>query len=284
MNGSILDTDPRRTTKRNVRRLGLRTSGLLVLTGALSLITTIFAVPAIAATTFPVTGADVSWPQCPVGGPMPMPLSTAKFVVFGLTAGYAYSENPCLADQVSWANDRMLYRGAYSFTGLATRDERIAHGASGPYRPLTDLTNQYRNAGYYAATRTIKEMKTAGLAVPFVWLDIEPSAKRPWHTSKTFNRAFIEGQRRAYTRIGIETGFYLSASSFGDILGYDYALPEWRTVGPTTRTDALKRCNEPAIQGGTTVLSQWWTTQRDYDLICPKQRTWTKLKLYLNAP
>ena len=57
------------------------------------LVATGVAAPAQAAEPFPVTGADVSWPQCPIGASYapPMPLSTAKFVVFGLTGGYGYT-------------------------------------------------------------------------------------------------------------------------------------------------------------------------------------------------
>src|SRR6478672_8225031 len=56
----------------------------------------------------PVTGGDVSWPQCPkgMGIPqkrslgLPMPQSSAKFVLVGLTNGPGFTPNPCLADQV----------------------------------------------------------------------------------------------------------------------------------------------------------------------------------------
>jgi hypothetical protein len=50
----------------------------------------------------PVTGGDVSWPQCPkgMGIPqkrslgLPMPVPSAKFVILGLTNGPGFTPNP----------------------------------------------------------------------------------------------------------------------------------------------------------------------------------------------
>ena len=62
----------------------------------------------------PVTGADVSWPNCPVGlgiperrtlG-LPLPRADARFVVVGLTNGPAFTPNPCLAAQVAGQRGR----------------------------------------------------------------------------------------------------------------------------------------------------------------------------------
>src|SRR6476646_11328602 len=54
-------------------------------------------------------GNDVSWPQCPtsVGGyGAPMPPESTQFVVVFFFNGPASTENPCLANQVTWFRDR----------------------------------------------------------------------------------------------------------------------------------------------------------------------------------
>src|SRR3954454_15229070 len=104
-------------------RLGARLRRLTALAASTVLLTSMsvsLAPPSTPATTFPYNGADVSWPQCPVGSGLPMPSSKRKFVIFGLTGGYGFTLNPCLADQVTWANDRGKYLAAYSFTGQAS--------------------------------------------------------------------------------------------------------------------------------------------------------------------
>lgn len=253
-------------------------------TAVICLTATALAAPAVPAeNTFPYNGADVSWPQCPVGGPMPMPTSSAKFVIFGLTGGYGFTPNPCLADQVAWAKKRGKYLGAYSFTGAPSPAELEKYGKSGPWKPK-DLTNRFRNAGWAVAKQTIAQMEAAELTVPFVWLDIEPSAKRPWRKTTQKNRAYIQGQVKAYSSVGIKAGFYLSASSFDLILNKDYERPEWQTVGPRPRAKALERCDGAPVQKGPIVLVQWWTTDRDFDLICPEHRRWKKVPLYFTAP
>jgi hypothetical protein len=266
--------------------LGARLRRLTALAASTVLLTSMsvaLAPPSTPATEFPYNGADVSWPQCPVGTGLPMPSSKRKFVIFGLTHGYGFTLNPCLADQVAWAKERGKYLAAYSFTGAASPAEVIKYARSGPYKAET-TTNAFRNSGYAAAKLTITEMADAKLAVPFVWLDIEPSLKRPWRKSLWKNGAYIDGQIRAYTEAGMKVGFYLSASTYDSILPKDYAVPEWRTVGPRPRTDALVMCTKPSVQGGTRMLSQWWNDTKDFDLICPKQRTWAKLKIYFAFP
>ena len=59
----------------------------------------------------PGRGPDVSWPNCPKGLGIPsrptqgkpMPPSSARFVVVGLTNGPAFHPNPCLEEQVAFA-------------------------------------------------------------------------------------------------------------------------------------------------------------------------------------
>jgi hypothetical protein len=231
---------------------------------------------------FPYDGADISWPQCPVDKTRGMPSSARKFVVFGLTGGVGFKPNTCLAEQVAWAKKRHKYLAAYSFTGAPTVNQLKKYGRSGPYHGKTER-DRFRNTGYAAARKSITDMRAAGLKVPFVWVDIERSWKQPWKKSRWKNTAYVQGQLRAYTHAGMRVGLYVQAGTYDGILDKDFKLPEWRAVGERTRAKALRQCSERSVQGGRIVLSQWWTQVKDYDVICPKQRTWKKLKIYFSA-
>jgi hypothetical protein len=264
-------------------RAGIAAAGALVLTA-----TALAAAQPASAATIPINGADVSWPQCPVGNlTTPMPTLSARFMIMGTTAGYAFADNPCLADQVAWAKARHLYVGAYVFTGLPNAAEIAAHKAdsNGVFTTSTSR-GRLQNAGYGQARQTVRAMRAAKLKVPFVWIDIEPSGKRPWKVTQLSNRSFVEGMIRAYRDLGYGVGFYLSPSSYDDILDIDFKLPEWRTAGPATRSDAIAKCKETAVQGGKIVLAQWWTktTPRDFDVLCPDFRTEKFVNRYFGAP
>jgi hypothetical protein len=57
---------------------------------------------------------------------------------------------------------------------------------------------------------------------------------------------------------------------WGQILGgARYGLPEWRSVGQTTRAAARARCSTGSFQGGPGVLAQWWVPRKDFDIACP---------------
>src|SRR4051794_35437586 len=93
--------------------------------------------PAGAATMF---GNDISWPQCSSadgGFGLPMPPTSAQFVVVGLTKGLAFTENPCLADQLQWVGDHGTPAHAYRMATFPTSAQEAAHGDDGPWQSTT---------------------------------------------------------------------------------------------------------------------------------------------------
>jgi hypothetical protein len=208
-----------------------------------------------------------------------MPGRSSKFVVVGLTRGRGFAANPCLRWQVDHAKRRHLYVSAYAFTSYPTAAELRRYG-SGPYRGR-DMPNKLRNAGYRQAQFNVSTMRRAGLRSPMVWVDVEPSTKRPWSTNKAYNAAVVAGTVRGYQRAGLKVGIYSTVYLWDHIVGpVRFRLPEWRTAGKRGYRVAQQRCTEESIQGGPAVLAQWWTSSVDSNVTCPGYGTIKAMKRY----
>lgn len=227
----------------------------------------------------PVDGADVSWPQCPegMGIPekptlgLPMPLPSAEFVIMGLTNGPAFTPNPCLADQVAWVKERQLMAAAYAVNSYPDPETLAEYGPKGPYDGSTRL-GALRNVGYQQAMFNLRTMRSAGLATPMIWLDVEPVPIFEWSSDPVANAAVVEGAARGYTDAGLQIGAYSTPLLWEAVVG-DFTLggiPEWRAAGETSREEALERCGEEwSFQGGPGVIGQWVEDNRDLNVTCP---------------
>lgn len=232
----------------------------------------------VAADDGPVYGGDISWPQCPegLGIPerptlgLPMPLPEARYVVVGLTNGPGFTANPCLADQVAWIRERHLLAAAYAVVSQPSAAQVSEHGGRGPFDGGTEL-GALANTGYQQALANVASMRAAGLATPFVWLDVEHVPDFEWSDDLTANAAVVQGSARGYSDAGYDTGVYSTPILWREVVG-DLALglPEWRAAGQTSRAEALSRCGDDwQIQGGDAVMGQWVADQRDHDVTCP---------------
>lgn len=265
-------------TRTAVRRLALAAATTaLAVTGVLTALGAPAAQAAPAPSPLSVAGADVSWPQCPPGTGipgrqglgLPMPGSSAQFVVVGLTNGPGFTRNPCLAAQVAWARSRGVQTAAYAVASYPTAGQLRAYGHAGPYRGTT-TRSRLRNVGYAQARANVASLAAVSLRVPHVWVDVESYPFRPWSRSVPANRAVVRGALRAYADAGLTTGIYSTPLQLRQILGrVTWRLPEWHTAGPRGRSQALRLCGETPFTGGPVVLSQWWTSRADHDLTCP---------------
>ena len=213
----------------------------------------------------PLIGNDVSWPQCPKGAGipekrtlgLPMPDSSARFIVIGLTNGPGFVANPCVADQVAFARSRRMLTAAYSVISGPTRFS--PRGVTG------------EQLGYQQAKFNIATMKKAGLVTPIVWLDVESVPHFDWSGDKAANAAVIRGAAKGYTDAGYAVGVYSTPYLFANVAG-DLRLnvPEWRAAGQTSRAEALRRCRDDwVITGGRGILGQWVADSRDFNTTCP---------------
>ena len=219
----------------------------------------------LAKVTGPLRGQDVSWPQCPPGmgipekrsAGLPMPETSAQFIVIGLTNGPGFVANPCVADQVAFARDRKLLTAAYSVISGPTR-----------FSPR-GLTGE--QLGYQQARFNIATMKRVGLVTPIVWLDVESVPHFDWGGDKAANAAVIRGAAKGYTDAGYAVGVYSTPYLYANVAGsLRMNVPEWRAAGQTSEGEARSRCGTDwVIQGGRGVLGQWVDSGRDRNITCP---------------
>jgi hypothetical protein len=225
-----------------------------------------------------VRGADISWPNCPKGEGIPsrrskgepMPTSSARFVVLGLTNGPGFHPNPCLANQLAWVNSHDRLVGAYALTTYPGPKALRRYGSAGPYLAGSSHA-ALRNTGYAEAGYNVRTMTTIGLKVAMVWVDVEPYPVSPWSRHHAANRAVVAGVIRGYRDAGYQVGLYTYANGWRQVVG-GWRLPRiptWSTVGQASETRALKTCTH-GPSGGATWLAQWWRSKRrDFDVICP---------------
>lgn len=226
----------------------------------------------------PVTGGDVSWPQCPkgMGIPekrslgLPMPLPSAGFVILGLTNGPGFTPNPCLADQVQWVKSRHLMAAAYAVNSYPDQETLARYGPKGPYDGSTEL-GALKNVGYQQALFNLRTMRDAGLLTPIIWLDVEPVPVFEWSTDKVANAAVVEGAARGYTDSGYQIGAYSTPVLWDTVVGdFSLGVPEWRAAGQTSQDEALRRCEDDwSFQGGRGIIGQWVEGSRDRNITCP---------------
>jgi hypothetical protein len=240
--------------------------------------------PAIAAQARPgtaPTGNDISYPQC--GRTYP---SGQAFAVVGVNGGKASNFNSCFSSEWSWAQ---------SSTGLTSQkpaqlyintgnpgdvlaqynvaDWPTSSVAADPYGPCTGTwTDDLACSWEYGYDRATADMNFVGSSTGDWWLDIESS--NSWTSDTAKNQASLEGMVYALEHAGATVGIYASSGSWSSLFGPVpassplYSLPEWRP-GAKTLAKAQSNCSLAPFEGnGTIEITQYVTTNLDYDYSC----------------
>lgn len=230
-----------------------------------------------------VRGGDLSWPQCPKGMGIPgrrtqgqpLPWNTAKYWIFGLTNGRAWTKNPCLAWQLKAAKKRGVLASAYTMLSYPNKAERAKYSTKGPFGTST-YANKIANTGYSQTIYALNTMKAAGLKSPFVWIDVEPRSDRAYSATDSRNRALIKGALRAIADRGLNAGIYTYANAWNDITsGMQIDVPLWApghsraTTFAAKMAESLASCSRTSFTGGPLVMTQWVYDKRDHDITCP---------------
>lgn len=222
-------------------------------------------------------GNDISWPQCTVaqgGYGLPLPATSAQFVVIGLTKGLPFTENPCLSSQAAWAKAHQVPAQAYAMAAFPTSAQLSAYRTQGPWSADT-RAGQLSNAGYAEAKAAVASLRRVAFKPAMIWIDVEPHSIQPWPAkgpaSQRENRYVLEGLIRGLHDAGYPYGLYSFASSWRAITGSWQlpAVPVWATAGQSDHsTEAVEICQKASFSGGQVELAQWYDATRDYDISC----------------
>jgi hypothetical protein len=274
------DTGDRRppATRRDAgrRRWGRRAATVL-------LGTTVLALPwagaaQAAPSNGPLQGIDVSHPQC--GRPLP---TGQAFAIVGVNGGKPTTTNPCLADQLAWAeqsngatvhDDVQLYVNTANPAGAG----RWPHSGSNRHGDC-DGSNSRACAYQYGWERAVEDATVSGVSHPeqyMWWLDVELA--NSWDFSdggRVRNAAVLEGMTEYFTSIGSRgVGLYSTRSMWDTIVGdgVDAAsslngLPNWRPTGSTLEGAQASCGLAPLTPGGVIELTQY-VTDLDYNHSC----------------
>jgi hypothetical protein len=230
-------------------------------------------------------GYDVSFPQC--GTPLP---SGQAFAVVGVNAGIGTSTNPCLADELAWAD---LSSGATGQPAAAVYVNTANPGQLGSWWPRSDRTRtgaRVENphgrctgaedaacAYVYGWSIAADDAFARGVTDPaerFWWLDVETMNTWSWNTRT--NTAVLQGMAALLQRIGGGVGLYSTHRQWttitggGDMPAELEGLPDWLS-GATTAAEARAHCaSAPLTRGGVVTVVQWVTPELDGDLACPQ--------------
>lgn len=230
-------------------------------------------------------GNDVSWPQCNTA----LPVAPA-FGIVGVNNGRANTTNPCLVEQLRWAEAITVNPTDQPSVALYvnTANPELAgswwptsnsypesQAASNPYGTCQDKDVGTACAYMYGYAKAYDDAYIRGISSPsdyLWWLDVETG--NSWSLDKNANRAVLEGMTDFFHSIGADVGIYSSAYQWGQIVGTVssssnlYALPNW-LAGASTAFGADANCsNAPLTAGGTVTLTQFVSRDFDYGYSC----------------
>jgi hypothetical protein len=234
------------------------------------------------------TGNDVSYPQCTAALP-----SGQAFGIVDVNAGVANTTNPCLAVEITWAQNSTgatrqpkasLYvntanPGNHGVTDwpVNNNDPITKNPVKDPYGTCTGQNNP-ACAWQYGWDLAELDAQTRGVLDPGGyrwWLDVETI--NSWQSSAQGNRADLEGMVSYFRHIGGTAGIYSTVKQWDPIVGTVrstsalYRLPDW-IPGAKTLSNAQKNCRlAPLTSGGTVMVTQWTTKtpSGNSDFSCP---------------
>jgi hypothetical protein len=230
-------------------------------------------------------GIDVSWPQC--GKALPSGLA---FAIVGVNNGLANTTNPCLAEQLGWAETTIKKPQATDQPRVALYVNTANPGLAGSWWPSSNVyqgttvdnpygdcaTKDFEACSYmYGYAKAYDDAVARGVSDPgsyFWWLDVETG--NSWQSNKEANRADLEGMTAYFESIGAEVGIYSTGPQWGQIAGTVPAgsslagLPSW-LAGARTLNGAKSNCSLAGLTPGSSVkVTQYVSGGLDYNVAC----------------
>lgn len=245
-------------------------------------------------------GYDISFPQC--GKRLP---KGQAFGIVGVNGGTAANTNPCLAEQLVWANKSVggtaqpeiqLYVNTANpgevidqiTTWPTSNTDKTGFTTDNPYGTCTGDNDRpcswqygWNRAVEANIDRFVPAAQTAGVnqsASAYTWwLDVE--TMNTWQSGSTEalirNTAALEGMTSYFKSQGAKVGLYSTAVQWAEITGNTASstsnlngLPNWRPSGASL-TNAKANCSvDPLTPGGFISLTQYVQKNLDHDHSC----------------
>lgn len=247
-----------------------------------------------------LVGYDISWPQC--GDRLP---TDHYFAIIGVNGGTAANTNPCLADQLAWANTAKTgstQARVQLYVNTANPGEVIDQITTWPTSNVDptgvlttnpygdcDGTNTAACSWQYGWNRSVEAdvqrfkpaAQAAGISTETAnyvwWLDVETMNTWQLNGTEAFarNTAAIEGFGAYYQSKGATVGLYSTAYQWGEITGGTVGatsnlngLANWRPSGSSLQ-NAISNCSvAPLTTGGFISLTQYIRKGLDYNHSC----------------
>lgn len=242
------------------------------------------AIPSLTAEAASSAGYDISWPQCTsTGANTPR---HAGFGIVGVNDGIAWSQNPCLTTEVTWAAGLPGAPALYMNTadpGTQSAHWKLGSGSTDPAGNTCDPTNSDTTSAEYAACayqygwNTAKDALTneaasvSGAASYTWWLDVETT--NTWDGSTSANAEDVQGSLDYLRSANVKTvGVYSTAAQWNTITG-SYAfprfIPEW-LAGASSARQAQLYCAQSPFGGNNSsiTLTQYHSAGFDADNPC----------------
>ncbi|MCW2581961.1 MAG: hypothetical protein JWQ53_751 [Klenkia sp.] len=241
-------------------------------------------------------GFDVSFPQCETALP-----ADHDFGIVGVNGGVATRINPCLGEQLRWAQRASGavegHPGLQVYVNTANPgqlEELISTWPRSGTSPYGECSGDVDLACSYVYGQTRASVDIHGFLLPTAsqagvtlapadlvwWLDVE--TMNTWQSGSAAalaaNRATLEGMADYLGSTGAEVGLYSTSQQWQQIVGLVppssplYGLDSW-LAGALSRTEAAVHCGDaPLTAGGDVVLSQYVIDRDgrplDHDLPC----------------
>jgi hypothetical protein len=231
----------------------------------------------------PAVTYDVSYPQC--GKALPSPITGG---VVGVNNGLAFSSNPCLATEWTWATQGTSYAPALYANTADPGPAYSSHWPTGATSPqYCDPANTNSTACSYdygwnyatdALNRALSVTSTASAAT--WWLDVETgnswqtleSAYGQTATARANDQASLAGAVAALHSGGVSAvGVYSTSYQWTQITGGTgtqfAAQPAW-VAGVGSLSTAQSNCRSTSFTGGPVTLAQYAQSGYDADYHC----------------
>jgi hypothetical protein len=247
-----------------------------------------------------LVGYDISYPQC--GKKLP---SGQYFGIVGVNGGTAATTNPCLAQQLSWANGSktgsnqpkvQLYVNTANpgevisqiTTWPANNTDKTGFTTQNPYGTCTGLNDRacswqygWNRAVEANGDRFVPAARAAGInqsASAYTWwLDVE--TLNTWQSGSgealIRNTAALEGMASYFKSQSANVGLYSTAQQWTQITGDNMGaasplngLANWRPSG-SSLANAKSNCSVPPLtSGGFISLTQYVVKGLDNNHSC----------------